>query len=48
MTCRALFVVSCGRDGWPLLFSNSLQKGGVRRAEHGFAGLVVAERERTT
>ena len=29
VTCRALFVVSCGRDGWPLLFSNFLQKGGV-------------------
>lgn len=26
VTCRALFVVSCGRDGWPLLFSNFLQK----------------------
>ena len=29
VTCRALFVVSCGRDGWPLLFSNFLQKGGA-------------------
>ena len=29
VTCRALFVVSCGQDGWPLLFSNFLQKGGV-------------------
>ena len=29
VTCRALFVVSCGRAGWPLLFSNFLQKGGA-------------------
>ncbi len=29
VTCRVLFVVSCGRDGGPLLFSNFLQKGGV-------------------
>lgn len=48
VTCRALFVVSCGRAGWPLIFSNFLQKGGVWRAEHALAGLVVAERERTT
>lgn len=48
VTCRALFVVSCGRDGWPLLFSNFFQEGGVWRAEHAPAGLVVAEREKTT
>ena len=48
VTCRALFVVSCSRAGWPLIFSNFLQKGGVWRAEHALAGLVVAERERTT
>ena len=29
VTCRALFVVSCGRAGWPLIFSNFLPKGGV-------------------
>ena len=29
VTCRALFVVSCGRAGCPLIFSNFLQKGGA-------------------
>ena len=28
-TCWAFFVVSCGRAGWPLLFSDFLQKGGA-------------------
>ena len=29
VTYRALFVVSCGLAGWPLIFSNFLPKGGV-------------------
>ena len=48
MTCRANFVVSCGFKFALEDFPKKVQKGGVQRAEKGIAGLVVAERERTT
>ena len=48
MTCRANFVVSCGFKFALEDFPKKVQKGGVQRAAKGIAGLVVAERERTT
>ena len=48
MTCRANFVVFCGFKFALEVFLKKVQKGGVQRAAKGIAGLVVAERERTT
>ena len=48
MTCWAFFVGSCGFKFALEVFPKKVQKGGVQRAAKGVAGLVVAERERTT
>ena len=48
MTCWAFFVGSCGFKFVLEVFPKNVQKGGVQRAAKGIAGLVVAERERTT
>ena len=48
MTCWAFFVGSCGFKFALEVFPKKVQKGGVQRAAKGIAGLVVAERERTT
>lgn len=48
MTCWAFFVGSCGFKFALEVFPKNVQKGGVQRAAKGIAGLVVAERERTT
>jgi len=48
MTCRANFVVSCGLTFGQKPFSSFYGKRGVLRVVKGLAGVILAERERTT